>query len=369
MAGFQLAIYTPFHLSIEIPVSVLGTRCSHELRGLAYRYLVRSGAEEMVMRDTAVIEKIEEGKPGQNSLTAAAVREPLHLIQKKLPLRVLSNADFAHWQRYGFVVVRQAVPAANVERLVKLLWEFQEMDPNDQSTWNAAQLRNHAMKELNNSGMVEIYNHQALWDNRQEQRVYDAFVDIWDDERLWVTIDRANLNTPNKSGRAFSGFIHTDVDTTLEPLPVNVQGVLSLVDADGETGGFQCVPELFRTFEEWKLRQPAERDGFKPNVEGFKVYPVPMKAGDLMIFNSLLAHGIRPNTSENKVRMAQYISMTPAAEGERELRERRIESWRERRAPEGFAFPGDPREWERTKYKTAELTGLGRKLLGVDSWE
>ncbi len=321
------------------------------------------------MKQTALVEEAVAGKPGDNKLTPTIVRQSLHLIQKKLPLRVLSPEDFKHWQTYGFVVVKQAVPAENVEALKKLLWEFQEMDPNDMSTWNAAQLRTHAMKELNNSGMVEIYNHQALWDNRQTERVYNAFVDIWDDEHLWVTIDRANLNTPNRSGRAFSGFIHTDVDTTLEPLPVNVQGVLSLVDVDGETGGFQCVPELFHQFEEWKQRQPADRDGFRPNVEGFEVYPVPMKAGDLMIFNSLLAHGIRPNTSEDKVRMAQYISMTPAAADNEELRMRRVASWQERRAPEGFAFPGDPREWERTRYRTATLTPLGRKLLGADPWD
>jgi hypothetical protein len=193
------------------------------------------------MNETVTMVEKAVGKPGDNKLTPAILREPLHLIQKKLPLRVLSKDDFKHWQTYGFVVVKQAVPAANVEALKKLLWEFQEMDPNDMSTWNAAQLRNHAMKELNNSGMVEIYNHQALWDNRQEQRLYDAFVDIWDDEKLWVTIDRANLNTPNKSGGAFGGFIHADVDTTLDPLPVNVQGVLSLVDVDGETGGFQST--------------------------------------------------------------------------------------------------------------------------------
>lgn len=303
-----------------------------------------------------------------NSLAANFKRTPLRDIQKKLPLRVLSEADFKHWQTYGFVVVRQAVPAVNVERLVNFLWEFQEMDPGNQDTWAGGQLRAHVMKELNNSGMVEVYNHQTLWDNRQYQRVYDAFVDVWDDERLWVSIDRANLNTPNRDGRAFSGFIHTDIDTTLEPLPVNVQGVLSLVNSDTETGGFQCVPELFRTFEEWKKRQPAERDGFKPDVTGFEVYPVPMKAGDLLIFNSLLTHGIRPNTSKNKVRMAQYVSMSPADPDDATLREHRVSSWRERRAPEGYAFPGDPREWERTKYGTAELTPLGRRLLGVDLW-
>ncbi len=320
------------------------------------------------MNNPAILENTPAGKPGDNKLTPTIQREPLRSLKKKLPLRVLSPADFEHWQTYGFVVIQQAVPAANVSALKALLWEFQEMDPNEVSTWNAAQLRNHAMKELNNSGMVEIYNHQALWDNRQHQRVYDAFVDIWDDEKLWVTIDRANLNTPNKSGRAFAGFIHTDVDTTLDPLPVNVQGVLSLVDVDGSTGGFQCVPELFHHFEEWKQRQPAGRDGFAPNIEDYPVYPVPMKAGDLLIFNSLLAHGIRPNTSDDKVRMAQYISMTPATEDNHELRERRILSWKERCAPEGFAFPGDPREWERTKYETAILTPLGRKLLGLDSW-
>lgn len=307
-------------------------------------------------------------KPGENSLTANAVGTQLRDIRKRLPLRVLTEEDFRHWQTYGFVVVPQAVPVENVARLVQFLWEFQQMDPGDSSTWDAAQLSSHAMKELNNSGMVEVYNHQTLWDNRQNERVYNAFVDIWDREDLWVTIDRANLNPPNRSGRVFAGFIHNDVDTTLDPLPINVQGVLSLVDVDGETGGFQCVPELFRDFDAWKARQPSGRDGFKPDINGYEVYPVPMKAGDLLLFNSLLAHGIRPNTSADKVRMAQYISMTPAAQSNEALRQLRIDSWRERRAPEGFAFPGDPREWERTRYSTAELTPLGRRILGLDLW-
>src|SRR6201996_6796386 len=186
---------------------------------------------------TAVLEHNVVGKPGENTLNIEVAPHPPRESKKQLPPRVLAHADFDHWQTYGYVVVRQAVPAANVERTRNFLWEFQEMDPNEISTWNAAQLRNHAMKELNNSGMVEVYNHQTLWDNRQEPRVYDAFVDIWDNERLWVTIDRANLNPPNRSQRPFSGFIHWDADTTLDPLPVNVQGVLSLVDHEPDMGG------------------------------------------------------------------------------------------------------------------------------------
>lgn len=87
-----------------------------------------------------------------------------------------------------------------------------------------------------------------------------------------------------------------------------------------------------------------------------------------MIFNSLLAHGVRPNHSANHVRMAQYISMHPAEYGNRAEREERIRLWRERDSPQRDAFPGDPREWEKKNAATAELSPLGRRLLGLAPW-
>jgi ectoine hydroxylase-related dioxygenase (phytanoyl-CoA dioxygenase family) len=309
-----------------------------------------------------------DNKPGNPSV-AYTIETQLRDIEKRLPLRVLSPEDWRHWTTWGYVVVKNAVPPENVARMRDLLWEFQEMDPHDPSTWYKPQLRDHQMKELNNSGMVEIYNHPYMWDNRQHPRVYSAFVDIWDREDLWVTIDRANMNPPNRNARGFDGFIHNDVDTTLDPLPVNVQGVLSLVDTTPEMGGFQCVPELFRTLERWRETQPKDRNGFEPDITGFEIVNVTMNAGDLLIFNSLLSHGIRPNRTTDRVRMAQYISMTPADEGNAELRDWRIRSWRDREPARGYAFPGDPRDWEKTRYPRATLTELGEKLLGLKSWK
>jgi hypothetical protein len=308
-----------------------------------------------------------DNRPG-NATVAYTSQTPLTEIEKALPLRVLSPADWAHWKRWGYVIVKDAVPAENIRRLIDLLWEFQEMDPRDPTTWYKPQLRQNQMKEINNAGMVEIYNHPYLWANRQHPRVYDAFVDIWDQEELWVTIDRANHNPPNRNARSFDGFIHWDADTSLDPLPINVQGVLSLVDTDPEMGGFQCVPELFANLKEWIKTQPAERDPWSPGPTEYEVKNISMKAGDLLIWNSLLAHGVRPNRSADRVRMAQYISMTPAAEDNVELRDWRIRSWRDREPPQGYAFPGDPREWEKTRYPRAELTELGEKLLGLRRW-
>lgn len=283
------------------------------------------------------------------------------------PLRVLSEADWEFWKTNGYVIIKNAVPKENIERLKSLIWEFEEKDPHDKTTWYQEPRVEMKMKELQGAGMVEVYNHQYLWDNRTAQRVYDAFVDIWGTEKLWVSIDRANLNMPKKDKNATGGFIHWDVDTSQDPLPQNVQGVLSLVDTTKEMGGFQCIPELYRDFPEWVKTQPNDRDPHHPDTTGYEPTKVTQEAGDLLIFNAMQPHGIRANISESP-RIAQYISMFPAQEENEELRQERIASWRDRTPPQGDAFPGDPRNWEQTKYEQAQLSALGEKLLGYRSW-
>ncbi|MBI5916766.1 MAG: phytanoyl-CoA dioxygenase family protein [Bacteroidetes bacterium] len=319
------------------------------------------------MTPTMLPDNAHKDIPG-NPSTATSSVEKLNDRSNGQPLRVLSEEDWAFWKQNGYVVVKGAVPVEQARRTADFLWEFEEKDPADPATWYTPPRAEMQMKELTNTGMVEVYNHQHLWNNRQWPRVYDAFVDVWGTEKLWATIDRANLNLPMRPGHEYKGFIHWDYDP--ETRPVNVQGVLALADqTDENMGGFQCIPELYRSYDTWKLTQPSDRDHFKPDTTGFDLVKVKMEAGDLLIFNSLLAHGIRPNRSENKVRMAQYISMMPAQKDNEPLRQWRIRSWRERIAPEGYAFPGDPRKWEQTRYEAAVLTELGRKLLGAERWD
>lgn len=306
--------------------------------------------------------------PG-NPSTATSSRQRLNDRSNKTPLRVLTEEDWEFWLHNGYIVIKNAVPREQVKRTADFLWEFDEKDPNDKTTWYAAPRAEMQMKELTGTGMVEVYNHQYLWDNRQTQRVYDAFVDIWGTEKLWVTIDRANLNFPLPPGLDNKGFIHWDYDP--ETRPQNVQGVLALADQDDENmGGFQCIPWLYREYDAWKLTQPEDRDRFQPDISNLedKIVKVKMNAGDLLIFNSTEPHGIRPNKSKDKVRIAQYISMMPAEEDNKALKDWRINSWKNRVAPEGYAFPGDPRKWEQTKYHTAKLSPLGEKLLGLTAW-
>ena len=306
--------------------------------------------------------------PG-NPSTAKSSNVKLRTEATEDNLRVLTVEQWSFWKEHGYVVIKNAVPREQAEQTAAFLWEFEEKNPNDKTTWYTASRAEIKMKELAGTGMVEVYNNQLLWNNRQTKRVYDAFVDIWGTEKLWVTIDRANLNYPMRPGHEYKGFIHWDYDP--ETKPQNVQGVLALADqTDANMGGFQCIPWLFRNYDTWKLTQPEDRNHFKPDTTGLedKIVKVSMEAGDLLIFNSSEPHGIRPNHSEDKVRIAQYISMMPAQEDNEALKEWRVNSWKNRIAPEGYAFPGDPRNWEQTKYKRAELSALGEKLLGIQKW-
>ncbi|MFN7823056.1 MAG: phytanoyl-CoA dioxygenase family protein [Bacteroidota bacterium] len=323
--------------------------------------------EQRTMVPTMAPQNAHLDIPG-NPSTAKSSQLQLNDRSNGKPLRVLSEADWAFWKHHGYIVIKQAISREQAAATAAFLWEFEEKDPNNPATWYTAPRAEMKMMELANTGMVEVYNHQQLWNNRQVQRIYDAFVDIWGTEKLWVSIDRANLNFPIRPGHEYKGFIHWDYDP--ETNPVNVQGVLALADqTDENMGGFQCVPELFRNYHTWKLTQPEDRNHFMPDISGLELVKVPLEAGDLLIFNSLEPHGIRPNLSQNKVRIAQYISMMPAEQDNEPLRQWRIQSWQNRIAPEGYAFPGDPRNWEQTRYTTAELNDLGKKLLGLTPWD
>ena len=125
-----------------------------------------------------------------------------------------------------------------------------------------------------------------------------------------------------------------------------------------------CSPRV----DDWWAKQPPGANPFKPDVTDHTIENIELNAGDLLIFNSQLAHGVRPNISENDVRMAQYISMFPADFDNEPLRQARITTWADQTHPIGIPFPGDPRAFEKTNFAVAALNPLGRKLLGLDRW-
>lgn len=260
----------------------------------------------------------------------------------------------------GYVVVPGVVSKANVEAVVADIFEHTGADPNDSETW-------YAPGRIGSAGMVEMYHYQSMWDNRQASDLHAVFADIFDSDELWVSLDRTNLKPPSVPEHPdyyHKGFMHWDGDIGSYPnVKFGVQGVLALADTTANMGGFQCVPEIFRDLHGYIERYGRDR---KTDMTDFKPTFVPLDAGDMVIWSSMMAHGNGDNLTD-RPRLAQYISMGPAG-GDGEARQNRIRTWRENCPPMGAAFPGDPRGIEEARSEPAKLTDLGRKLLGVDLW-
>jgi len=199
---------------------------------------------------------------------------------------------------------------------------------------------------------------------------------FWDEQGYVVVpnavpqenLDRVNMNPTARPDWDYQGFIHWDFDPTTWPIGLHAQGVLNLTDTDEAQGGFQCVPASHRQVPEIVARQTPGGDVRRPDITDLTVKPIAGKAGDLVIWHTGLLHGNGRNRTD-RPRLAQYITMSLAQPQNEEVRQQRIEQWQQRRPPAfARAFPGDPRKLEELHGQSAELTGLGKKLLGLDLW-
>jgi hypothetical protein len=268
-------------------------------------------------------------------------------------------------EEHGYVVVPNVVPRENLEALVADIWKHTGAMPDERESW-------YQPERIRYAGMIEMYHYQSMWNNRQHPNVHRVFSDIFGTEKLWVSLDRANLKPPadvRYPDYNPTGFIHWDTDIGKYPaIPFQVQGVLALTDTDENMGGFICVPELYQDLPE-RLASLSEdqKANRKPDLTGYSVTKVPAKAGDMIIWHVLLPHGNGYNNSD-RPRLAQYITMSPAQEQNTAIRTQRISSWRNNTPPPSRYFPGDSRKIEEQR-EPAQLTALGRKLIGLDSWD
>ena len=164
---------------------------------------------------------------------------------------VLSPDELEHFETEGYVVLRQAVPPGQVAAAVDAIWQFLDMDRHDPDDWYRP--------PHGPSGLVELYQHQAFWDNRQSPRLYRAFCQLWKTDKLWISLDRASLKLPQSPRHpdwTWPSFMHWDLDLDETPVQFGVQGVLCLSDTTVEQGGFHCIPGMHREVLEWSRIPP-----------------------------------------------------------------------------------------------------------------
>lgn len=126
------------------------------------------------------------------------------------------------------------------------------------------------------------------------------------------------------------------------------------------------MPSMFRDHAAWPKKRSVNKDGdenwFAP-VSRREIVHVSARAGDLIIWDSRLPHGNSKNLSRAP-RLAFYVMMGPNPSDEE--RNVAIESWRTGRCvPWWRNRPGYDRI---ESWPSANLTPLGRRLIGLERW-
>src|SRR5260221_8854542 len=128
-------------------------------------------------------------------------------------MAILIGSQRSFFDENGYVVVPDIIGIDDCEAVIDALFSFLEMDRRNPEDWYREPLRR--------GGMVEVYQHQALWNNRQHPRLHRIFREILGAEKLWVSFDRVCMKPPRHPAHPeyeHRGFIHWDVDTTKLPV-------------------------------------------------------------------------------------------------------------------------------------------------------
>jgi len=247
--------------------------------------------------DRALVERLNE-----------MVRRYLEQPHRSFPITgvevqdaVLSAEDLAFWQENGYVVLRNAVSAADCREAEMAIWDFLGMDPQNPDSWY----------EGTPQFWVPLFQHPALNKNRAKPRIRKAFEQLWGTDDLWHSVDRSSLNRPERGGVPMSGpsCLHWDVSLAM-PMPFGIQGLLYLNDTSAEQGAFRCVPGFQHRITSWLEELTPEQNPREMDLENLDPISITGSAGDFVLWHHALPHGSGRNLG-NYPRVVQYIKLFP----------------------------------------------------------
>ncbi|KAG2388928.1 hypothetical protein C9374_014328 [Naegleria lovaniensis] len=297
------------------------------------------------------------------------------------------------FSKYGFIVFDNVLNQDQVQATVSDIFDILETNTNNQfqrhdtTKWNS--WPENALEHFGNVSIPSIFSRQFLM-NRQNEKVVKAFSRVFQlpETELIVSHDRASFYRPPKLNSKYKtkANLHLDCNpaealdepekATVSYSELNrlhyssgkghfitennhictkrdglqVQALINLNDNLSEDGGLIVVPGFHQYFSQFfelsglvnDLGRGRPSFAFKPRdrITG-EIYQlaqrIPSKAGSLIIWNQLLAHGSAPTDmqkSKASFRSAMYLRMFPKSmllrEGAHHRRKNRREALRKK---------------------------------------
>lgn len=260
-------------------------------------------------------------------------------------------AQFFH--ENGYVVVDHVSHAQERDRVVTLIDRLITQD----------------IPALRRLGFLDLYHDDSLAQLRQNPALYKVFTALFGTEKLWVVFDRVIYQTPQDQEEPLPA--HVDQNPVQHPHFFNVQAMLALRDMDEHTGTLALIPKsplFFQEYAQWSKPSDGyvEYNGDRTlNFVGLR-----LQEGQLVIWDSRTTHSrYRGQALHN--RYAALLTFTQARD-DADLVALRMKyftegiGWYNHDA--GLRATARPRCTVSVRQHDEQLTALGRKLYGLDSW-
>jgi ectoine hydroxylase-related dioxygenase (phytanoyl-CoA dioxygenase family) len=218
-------------------------------------------------------------------------------------------------------------------------------------------------------GFMDLYHDNTLAQLRQNPRLYEVFATLFGTEKLWVVFDRVIYQTPEEYEDPLNP--HVDQNPVNNPGFFNVQAMLALRDMNESTGTLALVPQSHLFFQEY-AQWTKPKDGFVEHQgeRALSFVGMRLKEGQIVIWDSRTTHSrFRGDAKSN--RYAALLTFTLAKDNP-ELVNLRLKyfhegiGWNNHEA--GLRATARPRCEVSLRKENEQLTPLGRKLYGLDSW-
>ncbi|QTH71640.1 phytanoyl-CoA dioxygenase family protein [Pseudoalteromonas xiamenensis] len=212
---------------------------------------------------------------------------------------VLSEQDLDCWDKYGYVIVRNAISPEDCLATRELICDYIGVSYQNPDSWH---------KSRNTQGLwVSLKYHKLLSKNRQNVRIKKAFSQLWQSADIYPSVDQCGFNPPVNANAPYKGQpIHLDVNF-MKPIEFSTQGILYLTDTSETQGALTIVPGFHNQYSQWLKETP---DHLRQDFSKYATKSIAANAGDFIIWHHHLPHSSSPNY-EKSPRITQFINYLP----------------------------------------------------------
>lgn len=334
---------------------------------------------------------MQQERSREERVRQAAAIEPAVL---SLPL---TDEQLRQYDADGYLVVSGVVEPQLCDSIAAETWErldsFFGLKPDAEKPW--AKLPMHSC--------VDLWHVPGLYELRQHPHVYSVFAQLYETHKLCVSIDRVSVKPTKYDENGNVGTneglpVHTDWNfwKRSEAYP-EIQGGICLADCPVGGGGFFCIPGFHKPEVIADYKRRFESGEFGDNRIPHSMFvsfadkeyardhviEVPLKKGDLVVWNSCLPHNGGQNTIPGLWRLQAFVRflaldgpfVTPEiAKDHRFYRKVAFAAMQSGEKPTHYSTGNAVRGQAKTKDREKEihappvLSPLGRRIWGVDKW-